>query len=341
MKKSFALKVFPIPILLSIGILLITCSDTVRQGVADGLEICGETLLPSLFIFLCLCNTAIGYSEVKIPFFSRAYASVFHAPANAAVLFLLSLIGGYPVGAMLCARMVDEKKLTIEQAKYLPLYCCCSGPAFCVLAVGETMCGSKTIGLILLCACVLPQILIGITIGLFIRKKQVRKTNSLYINTPAFSRSFTEGVDNSITGILHICAYVIIFCVILRFVKIIPVSHTVQNYICAFLEVTTSAKCFEDNVPMLAFILGFGGISVLLQIKKYLSVTGTKVSLFLLCRLVSGSLAFMICKGLLLIFPQSIPTLAGSIHMQAVSFSAPLSAVLVMSFCVMVVGDKF
>lgn len=341
MKKSFALKVFPIPFLLSIGILLITCSDTVKQGVADGLELCGETLLPSLFIFLCICNTAIGYSEVKIPFFSRAYAAVFHAPANTAVLFLLSLIGGYPVGAMLCARMVDEKKLTTAQAKYLPLFCCCSGPAFCVLAVGETMCGSKTVGLILLCACVLPQILIGIAIGIFIRKKQICKVDLLYANPPTLFRSFTEGVDTSITGILHICAYVIIFCVILRFVKMIPVSHTVQNYICAFLEVTTGAKCFANNVPMVAFILGFGGISVLLQIKKYLSLTGTKVSLFLLCRLVSGSLAFMICKGLLLIFPQSIPTLAGGIQVHAVSFSAPLSAVLVMSFCVFVMSDKF
>ena len=341
MKKSFPVKAFAFPLFCVAGVVLIVCSATVKQGVADGLTLCGDTLIPSLFIFLCLCNTAMGYSEIPIPIISRVYAALFHAPVNTAVLFLLSLVGGYPVGPMLCARMLEEKKITPSQAKYLPLFCCCSGPAFSVLAVGESMCGSKTTGIILLFSTLLPQIILGIAIGLFTRKRAPGKAIRLYKDVPAFSRNFTEGVEKSIAGMIHICAYVILFCVVLRFVKLLPIPQTVQKYICAFLEVTTGAKCFANNIPMVAFILGFGGISVLLQIKKYLSLTGTNIALFLLSRLASGTLAFLICKGLLCLFPQSIPTLAGGLHIHAVSFSAPLSAMLVISFCVFVMGDKF
>ena len=166
MKKSSVVKGLTLSVVLLFGVVCIFYSETVKQGVSNGLSLCANTLIPSLFIFLCLSHTAVAYSEIHIPLLSKAYAAVFRAPRNTAVLFLLSLIGGYPVGAMLCARMLEEKKITAAQAKRLPLYCCCSGPAFAVLAVGETMCGSKSVGLILFASTVLSQCIIGIVISI-------------------------------------------------------------------------------------------------------------------------------------------------------------------------------
>ena len=341
MKKSSVVKGLTLSVVLIFGVVCIFYSEMVKQGVSNGLSLCANTLIPSLFIFLCLSHTAVAYSEIHIPLLSKAYAAVFHAPENTAVLFLLSLIGGYPVGAMLCAQMLEEKKITAAQAKRLPLYCCCSGPAFAVLAVGETMCGSKSVGLILLASTVLSQCIIGIVIGFFHRKQYDCKVVPLYTQTPSFAQAFTASVDKSIGGILHICAYVVLFSVLLCLMRLLPLPAGIQTYISAVLEVTTGAENFKDNVPMLGFILGFGGVSVLFQIKKYLSLTGTNVFLFLLSRLAGGGLSFLICKGLLYVFPQALPTLAAGLQVRTLSFSAPLSAVLVMSFCVFVMSDKF
>ena len=241
MKKRTAVKGFTLSALLLLGVLCVVFSDTVKQGVSNGLALCANTLIPSLFVFLCLCHTAVAYSEIHIPFFGKAYAAIFHAPENTAVLFILSLIGGYPVGAMLCARMLTENKITAAQAKRLPLFCCCSGPAFAVLAVGETMCGSKTVGYLLLASTILSQCIIGTAIGLLYCKQDSCKVVSLYKEPPAFSQALTESIESGIGGMVHICAYVILFAVILCFIRRLPLPAGVQLCLSAVLEVTTGA----------------------------------------------------------------------------------------------------
>ena len=340
MKKNLSVKFFALPLILSFGVLCVIFSDTLKQALSAALSMCAETLIPSLFVFLCLSNLALAYSDTTGGIFARAYAFVFHLPANTAAVFFLSLIGGYPVGAMMSARMVEEKRLARDTAQVLPLFCLASGPAFAVVVVGEGLCGSKTIGGILLLSCALSQTLIGIAIGIKNRKKPICKVETIYKQQEPFSAILTRAVENSITAMLQICAYVMLFFVLMAFVRRLPLPRSVQNVLCAMMEVSAGVQFFRHNVPMLAFILGFGGISVLFQIKKYLHITGTKVYMFLLFRLISAALSFGICKSLLCIFPQAVPTLAAGIQVKAVSLSAPFSAALIICFGVFILDKK-
>ena len=61
-------------------------------------------------------------------------------------IFLLSLIGGYPIGA----KLIEEASISgrVDRRTYHSLICCCinAGPAFTVIAVGEGLFGSETLG---------------------------------------------------------------------------------------------------------------------------------------------------------------------------------------------------
>ena len=340
MKKKAWAKHIPLLAVCAAAGVLIAFSPQVKTGIAAGLQLCGETLIPSLFLFFCLCHLALAYCRQPPRLLARCYTKLFHLPANTAMLFLLSLAGGYPMGALMCARAVDSGRLPQQQARRLSLFACAAGPAFCILAVGEGMCHSKSIGVFLYLSNVLAQVLLGCAIGLRYRKEPICKADNLYAENKAFSAAFCEAVEQSISAMLSVCAYVLLFSVLLQLFSLLPLPQSLVRGIGALLEVTTGCAAFADRVPALAFIIGFGGFSVFFLIKKYLQIAGTKASAFLLFRLISGALGYGIFRLLLWCFPQSVATLAAGVQVQAFSVSAPLSAVLVMSFAAFILDNK-
>lgn len=340
MKKERFVKYFPLPVVVACAVAATLCSQTVAAGIRDGLQLCAQTLIPSLFIFLCLCQIAVPYTTVcRLPF-SGAYSALFHAPRQSAALFLLALLGGYPAGPLMCATLLQEGKITAAQARRLPLFCCGAGPAFCIIAVGENLCGSKKTGVILLASTVLAQILIGITTGFFERKNSDCKVEPIYSEPPVFFTVFHNAVSDSITAMLGICAYVCLFSVLLRTFTQSGIPLPLKNGVAALLEVGNGTRYFAGNAPVLAFVLGFGGVSIYFQIKKSLDITGTKWYWYFLSRLASGALSFLWCNILLRLFPAAVPTLAGGMQVKAVSDSAKLSAALIISFAVFILDHK-
>lgn len=339
--KKFSLGSTPVLLLtLAAGMVLLLFSEAAKQGVRQGLSLCAETLIPSLFVFLCLSSLATAYSGAKIPLLTAVLSRLFRLPARAASVCLLAFLGGYPVGPMMSAQLYEGGHLSDEQAARMPLFCCCSGPAFCVLAVGEGLCGSKQAGYVILASNVLAQCLIGIALGFLKRKNSGCEKPISSSPPPEFSLAFTKAVDSGTAAMLSVCAYVILFQVILGLLARLPLPAIWQRYAAAALEVTGGCQSFRGNIPVLCAILGFGGVSVLFQIKKYLHITGTKMLHYLAARAVAALLSFGICKLLLLAFPVALPTLAGGMQAKAVSYSAPLSAALVLLLAVYILDSK-
>lgn len=340
MKKSLSVKLSPLPLILAMGIVLIVFSDSAKEGVSKGLEICVQTLIPSLFPFLCLSSAAVQLAGRKSGIFSKLFSILFHLPECAAAVFLFSLIGGYPVGPIMCSELFESGKIGSDEAKRMTLFCCSSGPAFCVIAVGNSLCGSRNIGLMLLASNILSITLIGLFLAFLDRKKPLSKAEILYKNKSDFSSVFTIAVEKSVNSIINICAYVIVFNVLLNLIFKLPLNGRIKDIIFLFSEVTTGCEHFKDKPSLLSFILGFGGICVFMQIKKHLDKVGAKSFVFLSVRLVNAGLSLAFFRLLCLIFPNSVQTLAQGMSVKAVSYSAPLSAALLFCFAVFILDNK-
>ena len=339
MKEKARVKLYTLS-LVAAGILLLFFSSALKQGVIKGLDICGNTLIPSLFPFLCLCALAVSVPPRAPGVLGRGFSALFHLPAASGKVVFLSLLSGYPAGPLMCATLLEEGQISPQEARRMSLFACAAGPSFSVIAIGEGLCASKSIGFILLASNVLSQLLIGIALGLFARKEPLCQGEKLYTQSFDISTALCAAVEKSIAAALSLCAYVLLFSAILELLRLSPLPAAVMAPLAAVLELTNGCVHYPTNPPVLAAILGFGGLSIFFQVKKYLLKTGTSSVSFLLARGCSAALNFLICSLLLRLFPQAVPTMAREITFKPLSYSAPLCAVLFFAFAAFVLENK-
>ena len=143
------------------GILI--APQAASQGVRDGLTLCGQVVIPSLFPFLALSSFLVqsGLAQRAGHLLEPITKLLFRLPGAAGSAILMSLIGGYPVGARMTVQLLDAALITQKQAQRMLFFCVNSGPAFLISAVGSAMLRSRQAGLILCAALTASALLIG------------------------------------------------------------------------------------------------------------------------------------------------------------------------------------
>ena len=94
----------PLSILIFLIIMLLLCYPKVgSQGVSTGISICINTLLPSVFPFMFFSTLVMNLKMFDGLFVKLSYLSkvIFDLPGDAMPIIIMSVIGGYPVGAFL------------------------------------------------------------------------------------------------------------------------------------------------------------------------------------------------------------------------------------------------
>ncbi|MEG2074067.1 MAG: hypothetical protein RRY54_04820, partial [Angelakisella sp.] len=211
---------------LLVGGQLLAHSEVVAAGVRQSLAICGSILIPSLFPFMVLAAflpaTAAGRGAARpaAPI-GRVLYGLPHAAARAlAPALLMSWLGGYPAGARALAVLVEQGRISRENAGRALCFCVNGGPAFVVRVVGGGVFGSRGLGLVLF-AC---QLLAGaITARLLLGRKGIgslpRGGESMGCDK-TISAAITSAVSSAAAGIISICAFVLLcgtFAALLNF----------------------------------------------------------------------------------------------------------------------------
>ena len=130
--------------------LIIYYSEHITSGIINGIKICVNTIIPSLYLL-----TVLSVFIVKVHLFSELklikYISnkIFHLSGSCGSVLLLSLICGYPVGAKLVDEVYSNKEIDKKSAELLLCFCINPGPAFVITTVGFCLYNSYYIGLIL------------------------------------------------------------------------------------------------------------------------------------------------------------------------------------------------
>jgi hypothetical protein len=118
-----------------------------KNGIVNGLIICVSNLVPSLFLYMILASYISG-SKISLyigAILGKPVTKLLKLPKSSASAILLSLIGGYPVGAKCVANAYKNNLLTKSQAKKLSLITVCSGTGFTLNFVGLSLYNNKKI----------------------------------------------------------------------------------------------------------------------------------------------------------------------------------------------------
>ena len=92
------------------GILLYPQSSA--QGARDGLTLCAGVVIPSLFPFVVLACflTNSGLGELISRPFSPITRYILKLPSSCGCAVIMSMLGGYPVGAKMSSGLWSRKK---------------------------------------------------------------------------------------------------------------------------------------------------------------------------------------------------------------------------------------
>lgn len=122
------------------------------QGAARGMQLCCETVIPSLFPFLVLCELLLQSPLAAffgIPFVPLARALGIRSRRAPAALFC-GLLGGFASAARSVDRMYRESEISQREASVLLVCCVGSSPAFIIGSAGYAMLGNVKAGWFLL-----------------------------------------------------------------------------------------------------------------------------------------------------------------------------------------------
>lgn len=267
-------------------LVLILDGKTALLGAQQGVQLCLQTVVPSLFPFFFLSNLLTS-SLAGVP--SRALrplGKLFGVPEGTEPLLLAGLLGGYPAGAQSVAQSFRAGQISRQEGERLLAFCNQPGPAFLFGMVAFLFPRKWMVWLlwaiVLLSALVTARFL-GDTPGEAIALPAKKPT-------PALAAALRA------TG--TVCGWVVIFRVILAFLSrwalwLVPVEG--QALLSGLLELTNGCLLL-GNVPdmRLRFVLAvvlltFGGLCVGLQTLSLLE--GLSPRSYLLGKLLQTAIA--------------------------------------------------
>lgn len=316
--------------------------DAVTIGVTEGLKICFNVILPSLFPFMILSAYTVKSESLSFLYkiFYPFTKFILRQPLCTVPVVIMGLVGGFPVGTKMASLLLEKGQITKNQAQRLCMFCVNGGPAFVITAVGVNMLGSSKAGVIIFVSLCISSLLLGFATSFFDDKKntEIHIVNSAQSPLAALSASVTDGVQS----ILGICAWVVLFSGLTECLKSIDISDGAYSGIVSVLEVTKGCTLIagEMGIPVLAAAIGFGGFCVHCQIFSYIKSAGLKYSHFFVGRVLCAALSAVICHLLLLVFPVDITTAVMNKDITASAFSVSLPAFIALTImCIVMIFD--
>lgn len=325
---------------LSFTFCLLIFSKSNLPAVKSGLQLWANSVVPSLFPFFVATELLMHTNMVTIlgnilnPFMKP----FFNIRGEGAFAFIMGIISGYPVGAKIACNFRQNNICSKEECERLLSFTNNSGPLFIIGTVGILMFKNTTIGILLFITHLLACITVGFIFRYWKKSHPIAMENTITNVTHESKKSasfsnlgeiLAESITSSISTILLIGGFVVIFSSIISILKasgilnsltvlLSPIfqslnidTNFIQGLLTGLLEITNgmniissiACKKLSYNIIFTAFLLGFGGISILLQVWSITSKTDLSIKPYLYGKLLHGILAAFYTYLFMNVFP--------------------------------------
>ena len=233
--------------------LMIIFPEGCKKGAAEGLNLCLGVLVPSLFPFMAAAGLAVKlglcrFGGSRLPLMP---------------VMLLSLIGGYPVGAKAAAEMYRSGQLSESQAK-------------------------ETVGLIIYTAQAASVVLLTVGANILFRNNKSPAAAVRFTPLP-FGTALVEAAHGAAVSMVSIGGLAVLFGAFGGILDIVIQNEDVRRYLLSSLEVCTAVKLVGGcPIEFCAFAVGFGGLCVHFQIFAALGKLKINRLLFFFIRILQG-----------------------------------------------------
>lgn len=337
MIKVLKLRTMVIPgLFVWFAICLILFSSSNVSAAQNGLILWTTSVIPSLFPFFVATELLSCTNIVSIlgRFFNKLMKPLFNVRGEGSFAFIMGIISGYPVGAKIACNLHNSNTCSKEECERLLAFTNNSGPLFIIGTVGIKMFGSSMIGFLLLITHILACLSVGIcfrfwkcnsTSGYLGGNNSKKAISHNKVRLSNLGEVISKSITSSISTILNIGGFIVIFSVIISMLKhsnfiliIEPLLNSlhipakiIESFILGIVEITNGIfaisviplRQISVNIILTAFLLGCGGISILLQVWSIVSKTDLSIKPYVIGKLLHGIFAAVYTFLFILIFP--------------------------------------
>lgn len=281
---------------ISVIVVVLIYSKVISNYIKDGLIICLDILIPSMFIFLVIsdfCQKTRALDLILKPF-SYVCGKLFNLDYSLGPTLIFSLICGYPAGIHLISELVLKNRIDRKTATRMLYFCVNSGPAFLIGGISIPIFNNIIPGIILFTSQIISFFIIGTLCSIGTKTKT--KTVNLIKSEPQKINAFISSVKNAIHSMIIICSFTLFFSGIIGTIIELNIFNVKTNryFVSLFtglIEVTNGIICCKQiNGLAMFFILSvitsFGGICVHFQIKSIASKANIPFGKFYLWRII-------------------------------------------------------
>lgn len=306
---------------------LLVFSNANLSSAKNGLALWANSVVPSLLPFF-IATELLGYTNVVSllgKLLNRFMRPIFNVPGEGAFPFVMGIISGYPMGAKIVSNFKSQGICTNEEAERLLAFTNNSGPLFIIGTVGIGLFKDTNTGILLF----LTHILACLTVGFIFRWwKSGRKKRTAFLQDSSNSvpskvslsnlgEVLASSIMSAINTVFLIGGFIVLFSVIISILENsgildaigsfispilnifgIPVSYAdgiltglleLTNGVCSIASIAN--KSISKNIIICAFLLGFGGISITLQILSITSKAKISIKPYIIGKLLQGTFA--------------------------------------------------
>lgn len=320
--KPFPLMLFLIIILILAIFMAVNPQQTVQAAVS-GFQLWYQVLVPALLPFFIVADLLVSLHFVSFlgTLLEPVMRPVFRLPGCSALVIAMGFTSGFPMGAVLSRRLLEEKLITPQETERLVSFTNNSSPLFIIGAIGVGMFSSAPLGYLLAVSHYAANLAVGFIWGRMSsparpfaaahpRQALQNLWNQLRSENKSIGELLGSAVNTSIKNLLAIAGFVVLFSVMTRMFTVWGVMDYLANlltWLLGFLnfsyqvcfgvglglfEITLGSKTIAATsdpvlVKLLAvsIIMGFSGFSIIAQVMSIVAGLPVRLSFYLWSRL--------------------------------------------------------
>ena len=261
-----------------------------------------------MFAFMVVSTYVLSSGIYKILFkpIFLTIGRLFRLDEKTFSIFLLSLLGGYPVGIKLLSQEIAQNKNYSAIASKAAIFCYCISPTFAITMIGLGLFNSAEIGVIIYISnatsCIITSLIFSHVFNL--------KSSETIIQSS--KHGIVEAVNSSSVALFKICSMIVFFNAVISSVNALlnSLQTTIPPGLTAVLEISNILD-FKPEIaclPLISAISSTGGICVIMQCY---SIAGGSISFkgFVLSRIPIAAVSGLITFAIINLYNISIPTL--------------------------------
>ena len=276
--------------------------EVTANSAINSINVCISAIIPSMFAFMVLtgyiCDSGL-YAVIFRPVL-WLMRRIIKADDRIISVFLMSMIGGYPVGVKLLRETIAQNKnypAITSGCRDAAMFCYCISPTFALIMLGNGVFGSVAAGAVIYISNVLSCFITGAVVSRTCRLRTEIKAGSGKGN-------LIGAVNSASRALFVVCTVIIAFNTAIDCVTAFlgDIGITLPPELKGAFEISNLLRLKTPGVsfiPIAAAIASMGGVCVLLQcaaivkgafpVKRFLAAR-------LPCSLLSGLISWILLQ---------------------------------------------